>query len=225
MKKACFITGTDTGVGKTEITLALMKGLQDKGHRVNAMKPIATGGEKKGDGLVNDDALRLQSQSSSAIEYKYINPYIYEPAIAPHIAAQSAGETIEVSRVKDNFGKLCSSSDYTLVEGIGGWHVPINKHQSTVDIAKQINLPIIMVVGFRLGCLNHALLTYQAIKLARLRCVGWVANTIDPNLERMQENYTALKERLDCPCIGAIPYISQPKTEDIAMLLKLEQLL
>ncbi len=224
MSKGFFVTGTDTGVGKTEITLALMSLLQEKGYRVNAMKPIAAGGTEIDGRLVNEDARRLQQQASAEVDYARVNPYVFKPAIAPSIAAQTAGVEIEINRIREEFGRVCSNADYTLVEGIGGWQVPVNRHQTMVDIVKLLNIPVILVVGFRLGCLNHALLTYQSIKAARMQCVAWVANTIDPKLECIQENYLTLIDRLDCPCIGAVPYLNSPSTAEIAKLLHLQQL-
>jgi len=225
VNKGYFITGTDTNIGKTEFAVALMRAIQERGHIVNAMKPISAGCTPSKEGLLNDDVIRLQSQSSTEMETSIINPYAFEPAIAPHIAAQEVGIEVKISHIKSNFDRIVSNSDYVVVEGVGGWCVPINKFQTTVDILHQLHLPIIMVVGIKLGCINHAMITYQAIKAARLKCIAWVANIIDPNMQRAKQNYHAIHERLDCPCIATIPYMSTPKTEEIYRLIELDQII
>ena len=225
MSQGYFVTGTDTGVGKTEMTLALMASLQQKNKAVHAMKPVASGAVMSVSGLNNDDARRLQAQASTQLPYPMINPFAYEQPVAPHIEAQRSGIKIDLDRIKRNFDEIRGLSDYAFMEGVGGWQVPINKHQTMADIVKYINLPVILVVGMRLGCINHALLSYQAVKQSRLNCVAWIANTIDPDMVAIQENYEAIRDRLDCPCIGAIPYLATPDTAQIANLLNTEVLM
>jgi len=224
MTKGFFITGTDTDIGKTEVSLALMQALQQQGKVVNAMKPISAGCRLEEAQLLNEDAERLQAQSSLAIDYSTLNPYAFEPAIAPHIAAQEAGVEIDLNVIKARYDEIGLDSDYVIVEGAGGFCVPINKEHTMVDLAKQLNLLVIMVVGIRLGCINHALLTYQSIENSGLKCVAWVANTVDAHMVRSDENYQAIRERIACPCIAQIPYQVSLKTEDICSLLDLSKL-
>ena len=159
-----FITGTDTSVGKTNIALALMRVFKNNGHRVTCMKPVSAGCARTSAGLRNDDAMRLISESSTELSYDDVNPYAYEPAIAPHIAAQMLGENIRLDVISEAFEKISSGSNMVIVEGAGGWLVPITKTQSMADVAKALQLPIILVVGMRLGCLNHALLSVASIE-------------------------------------------------------------
>jgi dethiobiotin synthetase len=202
-----FVTGTDTGVGKTVVTLGLMRGLQDRGHRVLAMKPVASGCRRTALGLRNDDALLLQRQGSLLLDYRDINPYAFEPAIAPHLAASEAGVRIGIEVIKTVFERLAAQADRVCVEGVGGWLVPLNETQTVADLAAELELEIILVVGIRLGCLNHALLTQAAIAAADLPIAGWVANQPSPDCERAGDIIAALRSRLDAPLLGTVPYL------------------
>jgi dethiobiotin synthetase len=202
-----FITGTDTGVGKTVVTLALMQCLQARGLRVVAMKPVASGCRRTVQGLRNDDALQLQNQGSRAVQYDAVNPYAFEPAIAPHLAAAEAGVRIDLAAIRTEFERLAARADRVCVEGVGGWLVPLNESQTVADLAAVLGLDIILVVGIRLGCLNHALLTARAIRAAGLRLAGWVANRSSPGGERIGGNIAALGERLAAPLLGTIPFL------------------
>ena len=216
-----FITGTDTGVGKTAVTLGLMQRLQAHGNTVVAMKPVASGCEQTPGGLRNDDALRLQQQASIALDYAQINPCAFVPAIAPHIAAAQAGARIDLENIADKFQELMCLSDYVLVEGAGGWQVPLNESETLADLARRLGLDVIMVVAIRLGCLNHALLTAASIAAAGCTLAGWVANQLPPASEYAQENITALKSRLSVPLLGVLPIMPVVNARIVAEHLSL----
>lgn len=206
MTRGYFITGTDTGVGKTCVSLALMRRLQAEGHVVTAMKPVASGCEPSPAGLVNDDALRLQAQGSYSVPYAQVNPYALEPPIAPHLAAAMAGVSIDIGVIGEALSAVTESADRVIVEGVGGWLVPIDADRTMEDVARALALPVIMVVGIRLGCLNHALLTARAIAASGVEFAGWIANCLYPDCEFQEENTAALRERLQAPCLGTLPY-------------------
>jgi dethiobiotin synthetase len=214
-----FITGTDTGVGKTVVTLGLMQRLQGQGRRVVAMKPVASGCRRTGQGLRNADALLLQQQGSLPLEYSQVNPYAFEPAIAPHLAAAETGVRIELDAIMRGFERLAAQADLIFVEGIGGWLVPLNEVQTVADLAADLGLGIILVVGIRLGCLNHALLTQAAIAGAGLRLAGWVANHPSPGCERAGENIRALQSRITAPLLGTVPFLPGCCIADVAACL------
>lgn len=208
MTRGYFVTGTDTGVGKTRISLGLMSLLQTQGHVVTGMKPVASGCSRSPAGLVNDDALRLQAQASFRVPYEQVNPYAFEPAIAPHLAANMAGVKIEPAVIREAFEQLTEAADRVVVEGVGGWLVPINASQTMVDVALELGLPVILVVAVRLGCLNHAMLSSEAIGASGLPFAGWIANRLDPGCEAAAENILALRERLDAPFLGEVGFSS-----------------
>lgn len=214
-----FVTGTDTGVGKTEVTAALLYGLAQQGLQVAAMKPVASGCEPTGAGLRNADALKLQALCSTPTAYERVNPYAYEPPIAPHIAARDRGEEISLERLDAGFRSLAAEAECVLVEGVGGFEVPLGEVETTADLTRVLNLPVILVVGVRLGCLNHALLTAAAIARAGLPCAGWVANCVDPDMARMQENIDALRLRLAAPLLGVVPWLPEPGPAELAPFL------
>ena len=204
-----FITGTDTGVGKTLITTALIKLLVQQGNKVVGMKPVSCGCRQVGGQWQHDDALAMMAASNVKLPYETVNPYAFEPAIAPHLAAQLAGETISLSLVHGQFRGLSGAADKIIVEGAGGWLVPINNEESMADLAVVLGLPVILVVGLRLGCLNHALLTVQSIQEKGAKLAGWVANSIDPLFKEKIANIDSLKARIPAPCLGVIPYRDQ----------------
>jgi len=215
-----FVTGTDTGVGKTVISLGLMQLLQDQGLRVAGMKPIASGCERTPDGLRNADALQLQQQSSDMPDYAMVNPYAFEPAIAPHIAASQADINIDLQTLQENYQLLSESADRVIVEGVGGWLVPLNERESMADLALMLGLPVIMVVGIRLGCINHALLTAQAIRYSGNQLLGWVANDSNPGCEQVLQIVEALDSRVDAPLLGVLPHISSVTSGVVAEYLR-----
>jgi dethiobiotin synthetase len=198
MKKAFFVTGTDTGVGKTWATLSLMRGLQQQGLTVVGIKPVATGARWCEGRWVNEDALALQEAASVSLPYELVNPFVFERPTSPHIAADQAGEAIDLQWIVRIFGELRKSADCVLVEGVGGWKVPLNRRESVADLAAALGLPVIMVVGLRLGCLNHALLTHEAIRSSAAEFAGWIANHLLRDLPYAAENIETLTELMGC---------------------------
>lgn len=201
-----FITGTDTGVGKTCIALALMNKFKQQGKIVAGMKPVSAGCSQTNKGLRNSDAVQLTQASSIELPYNIVNPYAYEPPIAPHIAAQEAGEKIDPGRVAACYNQIIEQSEIVIVEGAGGWLVPINDSETMADLAMHIHLPVILVIGMRLGCLNHALLSVESIKNSGLTLAGWIANNISEQMDRCQENIYSLKHRIPAPLLGNVQH-------------------
>lgn len=206
MTRGFFITGTDTGVGKTRVSLGLMHLLQKQGHVVTGMKPVASGCRATPAGPVNEDALLLQAQASYTAPYRQVNPYAFEPPIAPHIAAAACGVMIDPGAIRQALSDLTQAADRVIVEGVGGWLVPIDATRTMADVAVAMGLPVIMVVGIRLGCLNHALLTAAAVAAAPVPFAGWIANRLEPACEAADEMVGALRDRLTVPCLGDLVY-------------------
>ncbi|GLR64987.1 dethiobiotin synthase [Marinospirillum insulare] len=226
MTKAYFLTGTDTDAGKTTMAAGLLYLAQKQQLSTLGMKPIASGSEVNTQGLRNSDALALMAQSSIKRPYQEVNPYAFVPAIAPHIAAKEAGIELKVSDLyKAAQIILHQQADFTLIEGAGGWRVPINNQAFLSDLAIALNLPVILVVGVKLGCINHALLTAQAISSDGLKLAGWVANVIDPNCARLKEVLATLKKQISAPCLGQVPYLEEPSAEKVASYLSINTLL
>lgn len=215
-KKAFFVTGTDTNVGKTLIAAGLLIAAKKKGLTTAALKPVAAGCEKTAVGLRNDDALLLQSVVTQQLDYDQINPYALEAAIAPHIAAQQEKRSLSVDRLSGFCRGVLSSANFTLMEGAGGWRVPINARETLADLAKNLQLPVILVVGVRLGCINHALLTFEAIVRDGLPVAGWIANCIDAEMPALQENIESLRARLAAPCLGVVPFLTEHSPDKVA---------
>lgn len=219
---AFFITGTDTEIGKTTVASALLHKANQHGLSTLACKPIASGCSTTPLGLRNDDALLLHAHCSVTIPYEHINPYAFEPAIAPHIAAQQAQQTIEATALTQAIHYILEQqAEFTLIEGAGGWHVPINAQQRLSDIAISMALPVIVVVGIRLGCINHALLTIESIQRSGLPLAGWVANQLQPQRPSDKENIRYLTEQLPCPLLGAVPFLAAPSAQACAPYLSL----
>ncbi len=204
MAKGYFITGTDTDVGKTCATVALMRRFRRDGTTVVGMKPVAAGCVMRHGQLKNADALLLQANASVAADYGLINPYAYQQPVSPHIAGSH--NPVESATVLAGFSKLQTLADLVLVEGAGGWLSPINAQEDNSDLAKALGLPVILVVAIRLGCINHAKLTYQAIRHTGLPCAGWIANCTDPEMLCQNENIDTLKIALPAPLLGVLPY-------------------
>ncbi|MFZ2404966.1 MAG: dethiobiotin synthase [Methylobacter sp.] len=205
MEKGYFITGTDTNVGKTWATIALMHYFKNRGKSVAGMKPVAAGCLMLDGQLKNEDALLMQEHASLPIDYGLINPYAYELPVSPHIAGVKNPVKLDVLAVK--FELLKTLADIVVVEGAGGWYSPLNERETISDLAKALALPVIMVVAIRLGCINHARLTYQAIKQSGVHCAGWIAVCIDPGLQNRDENIQTIKAALDAPLLGVLPYM------------------
>jgi dethiobiotin synthetase len=213
-----FVTGTDTGVGKTLVSCALLHAFAAQGKRVAGFKPVAAGCDEDD---YNDDAKRLSAASTVRAIYGQVNPYCFPRPIAPHLAAWHAGARIEFSRIMASYRELAGQSDEVIVEGAGGFCVPLNDKQDTADLVKQLDLPVILVVGMRLGCINHALLTLRVIAHLQLECAGWVANVLDTEMPALQENIESLRERIAAPLLGVIPYQSQPDIHETAARLNI----
>lgn len=221
MARGYFVTGTDTEVGKTWCSLGLMAHLQNQGKTVLAMKPVASGCSQTSHGLRNDDALRLQAQASIELPYEMVNPYAFEPAIAPHIAAAHYGVTIKLETIVDTYQRIKDEAELTIVEGVGGWQVPLNDSKSVADLAAALNLPVILVVGLRLGCINHALLTAESIRASGCTLAGWVANRVDPAMQEQQDNIRSIEQRISAPLLGELPYMEHMNIATMAASLSL----
>mgnify|MGYP000353062943 CR=1 FL=1 len=225
MSASFFVTGTDTDVGKTFVACALLAAAREQGLSTAAIKPIAAGCENGEDGLRNDDALALQAEMSLPLPYQQVNPIAFEPAIAPHIAAAREGKHITVDRLVGFCrGMLMQRADFSVIEGAGGWRVPVNARETLADLAKELNLPVVLVVGMRLGCINHAILTAEAIHRDGLPIAGWVANRVDPDMSCYDENLQTIKQRLPFPCLGEIPWMPGGDAADAGGLLDIEKL-
>jgi len=216
-----FVTGTDTGVGKTLVACALLRVFAGAGKSAVGMKPVAAG--REGTGWA--DAEALASASTVRPQSRIANPYAFEPAIAPHIAAQLAGIEIDIETIGRAYEELSRLAEVVVVEGAGGFLVPLNERQTGADLAIRLGLPVVLVVGMRLGCLNHALLTRRQIEACGLRCAGWVANCFLPDMPYLDGNIRALEQRLACPLLGVVPFRRDPVPAGIAPFLSLEILM
>ena len=206
MKAAYFITGTNTGVGKTHVACKLIRDYIAQGYKVIGMKPVAAGCELVDGAWVNEDVLKLEQASNVKAPRELINPYSFKEAIAPHIAAEKAGVKIKIELIQQAFMRLADIADIVIVEGAGGFLVPLNGSETMADLAAALNIPIILVVGMKLGCINHSLLTIEAIKVRNLRLHGWVANHIDPNMQMLEENEASLVARIVQPKLFSLAY-------------------
>jgi dethiobiotin synthetase len=204
--KGVFVTGTDTGAGKTLVACGIIRVLRGTGRRVAAMKPVASGCEQTATGLISDDAARLAVASGLEAPIDLVNPYRFLPAIAPHLAAAQDGVRIDLQRIAAAFGALSGLADCVVVEGVGGLRVPLNETEDVADLVRLLRLPVVLVVGMRLGCLNHALLTAEAIDRRALRWCGWVANHVDPDMAASDDNVETLTRRLGVPLLGRTPF-------------------
>ena len=224
MNQGYFITGTDTNVGKTWATIALMRYFKKLGKLVVGMKPVAAGcvlvsrdnGEASSSGFIdpdnssdlswcNDDALLIQANVSVHVPYDLINPYAYEQPVSPHIAG--INNPVEFGKIIECYHALKESADIVIVEGAGGWCAPLNAQQDISDLAKALDLPVILVVGVKLGCINHSKLTYQAIQQSGLSCAGWIAVCVDDDMLNEDENIQAIKAAISAPLLGVLPHL------------------
>lgn len=225
MSRGFFITGTDTDVGKTTVALGIMAALQKKGLRVAAMKPVSAGCEDTNDGLRNEDARRLMAQASLALPYELVNPYAFAPPIAPHIAAQQAGVQMQIAPLLEAYRQIARQVDIVIVEGAGGWLVPFNQQLTMADLALALQLPVINVVGIRLGCLNHAQLTTNSIQTSGLQQTAWVANRLAPDMPQADDNIHYLRRHLAGDLLGKIAYCKNTGVESIASQLDVSPLM
>lgn len=221
MKERYFLTGTDTEIGKTFTSCALLLAWQKQELSAVGYKPVAAGAQKVDGKWANEDALALLKASSEGFSLEEINPYCMREAIAPHIAAKNEGVSLELPLILAGFQQLARRADRVLIEGVGGFRVPLGDYFDSADLAKAIGMPVILVVGMRLGCINHALLTAEAIKSRGLKLAGWVANTLQPEMPRLQENLETLKATLQAPCLGVIPHLPSHDPADAVPYLQL----
>jgi len=215
-KFACFVTGTDTEIGKTLVSSALLYALCQKGLKSAGMKPVAAGAEERDGVWHNEDVDRLNAASNVSLPPEVVTPYLWREPVAPHIAARRAGVQMFSSRVMHAFNRMRSECDAVVVEGVGGFCVPLSDYVDMSDLARELNLPVVMVVGMRLGCINHALLTVQAVLAQGLVLAGWVANTVDPDMPYLQENIETLQRRLSAPLLGRIPRLADATAQSAA---------
>ena len=214
MSDGYFVTGTDTNVGKTWSSIALMRALQGQGLIVNGMKPVAAGCEWQQGEWKNQDALLLQRYASQTLAYRQVNPYAFEKPVSPHIACGRVDLDLEV--ISHAFHVLKSKSDCVLVEGAGGWFSPLDRVLDNAHLACALQLPVILVVGMRLGCINHARLTYQAILQANLPLAGWMAVQVDKDMLEFEANLVFLQSCIQVPLLGVLPYLNKPDFDFLA---------
>ena len=220
MPQSYFVTGTDTGIGKTIVSCALLSAYSARGNTVIGMKPVVTG-RVCGEWV---DVKAIVAASSVAAPREWVNPYAFIPPISPHLAAKEAGIEIDVEVIRQACLNLQKISDVVVVEGVGGIMVPLNDRNDVADMACALDLPVILVVGMRLGCLNHALITAKIIQASGLKLAGWVANQIDPQMNSFDENLHTLKERLNCPLLGVLPFERNVSTKNFSTLLDITKL-
>ena len=201
-----YVTGTDTGIGKTLASTVLLHALRGRGLRAVGMKPVASGCVDAGDGLRNEDALALLAASDPRPDYADLNPYALPQPLAPEIAAREAGIEVGLEKIVAAFERLQASADAVVVEGVGGWAAPLATTLDQADMVRALRLPVILVVGMRLGCLSHARLTARAILDDGCELAGWIANHVDADMQRQDENFELLTARMPVPCWGRIPY-------------------
>lgn len=226
MRATYFVTGTDTDAGKTLVSCGLLVAAAAQGRKVAGLKPVAAGCVETPDGLRNDDALALMAASNLPLSYDEVNPVALAPAMAPHLAASAAGRRLSVRQLSGYVRAAASyRPDLLLIEGAGGWWVPLSEREYLSGLARELQLPVILVVGLRLGCLNHALLTVGAIRADGARLAGWVGTVLDPAMPGLDATVATLRERLPAPCLGIIPHLSPPDAAAAAEYLDLAPLL
>jgi dethiobiotin synthetase len=219
MSQSWFVTGTDTEIGKTWCTLALIQHFKNQGLRVAGMKPIASDCQHTKAGLRNSDAEQILKLSGLEVPYERVNPYAFEPPIAPHIAAKQVGQVIDINMIIERYHSLAKQADVVIIEGFGGWRLPVNETQGVKDLVFALQVPVILVVGLRLGCINHALLTAEAIARDGCTLAGWIANPVDRHFDA-QDSIDTLKAHLDAPLLANLPFLA---TKDISQLAKTMQ--
>ncbi len=220
--QSVFVTGTDTGVGKTVASATLLHAWRARGARMGGMKPVASGCEWTDEGWRNEDAVALQQAGEAGLAYADINPYALEQPLAPEIAAREAGVVLSLPVIRQAYDRLAGQVDRMVVEGVGGWDAPLSETLDQRDLVRALEIPaVVLVVGLRLGCINHARLTVRALQADGLQLVGWIANEIDPQMARREENFAILCERLPAPCWGRLPYRPRPDPRELASLLVL----
>jgi len=219
MSRGWFVSGTDTGIGKSLASATLLHALRGRGLRAVGMKPLASGCEATAQGWRNEDALALQAASDPRPAYDDVNPFALPNPLAPELAAADAGIRVTLEPIVSAFERLSRQADAVVVEGVGGWAAPLSAELDQADLARALDLPVVLVVGLRLGCINHARLTARAIEQDGLRLAGWIANDIDPAMARADENFELLKQRLPVACWGRLPFRQKPDPAQLASLL------
>jgi dethiobiotin synthetase len=221
-----FITGTDTGVGKTVVAAGIVRVLAERGHRVVGLKPVASGSVLTPQGLRNSDALALASESSIRRPYELTNPYCFEPGVAPHLAARDVGVSVTLDDLVNWYGRATAGSEVAIIEGAGGWRVPLHPDGFLSDLPERLGLGVILVVGLRLGCLSHARLAFEAIARAgRSPFVGWIGSQVEPGLERLDGNVETLGRLLGAPALALVPPLPDASSAAAAVHLARPQLL
>ncbi len=219
-RRGLFVTGTDTGIGKTCTVLGLMAGFKRRGLRVQGMKPVATGCRRTEAGLRSDDALAILAHAGADAPYEWVNPYAFEPPIAPAFAAREAGVRISMTKILVAERRLARAAEFVIVEGIGGWRVPLGPRISVSDLATRLGYPVVLVVGLRLGCISHALLTAEAIARDGAVLAGFVAVQIERDYTSPAETLKTLAARIPAPRLGFVPWMERPGAEDVAAYLE-----
>ena len=221
MTASFYVTGTDTGVGKSVASAALLHALRRDGLHAVGMKPVASGCDATADGLRNEDGLALQAASSPPLpDYADVNPVALPAPLAPELAAADVGVTLSLDPIVSAYARLASRADAVVVEGVGGWLAPLSATLDQVDLVRALDLPVVLVVGLRLGCINHARLTERALAADGVRLVGWIANEVDPAMARIDDNVRVLEQRLAVPCWGRLPYSPVPGPQRLASHLR-----
>jgi dethiobiotin synthetase len=224
-QRGVFVTGTDTDIGKTWIAAGLLAALRARGLRACGMKPVASGCVAGSEGWRNADALLLQAGSAEPMPpYELVNRYAFAPAISPHLAAQADGLRIATGLIRDDLLRLAAQTGHVVVEGAGGWLAPLNESETMADLARTLALPVVLIVGMRLGCLNHALLSSEAITRSGLPFAGWIANQIDPDMLCLAENIDTLRQRIAAPLLGVVPHLTAFDAEKIGNCLETRSL-
>lgn len=222
MKKAFFVTGTDTEVGKTTISAAILYKAAELGLTTLGLKPVASGAMETTEGPRNEDGLALAQAATEKLPYQQVNPILFTEAIAPHIAARHEGRKLNTDRLAGFCqGAMLKGADFTLVEGAGGWRVPLNEYELLSRLPLRLNLPVILVVGVKLGAINHALLTAEAVMRDGLKLAGWVGNCVDPQMSCLEENLETLKQLMPAPCLGIVPFVEGGDSRAMAKCLDL----
>jgi len=225
MARGYFVCGTDTGVGKTLIARSLLARLNDLGYSTAAMKPVASGCGATIEGLRNDDAVQLMNLASAPLPYEQVNPYALQRPIAPNLAADEQGVEIKVAKIVERFQKISRSVDFLIVEGVGGWMVPLSGTELVADMARAMALPLILVVGIRLGCINHALLTVAAIQSGSRLPMMWIANMVEPDIDAVSGIIDTLQERIPYPLVGIVPYVPSGDLRQAACQIDMQAVL
>ena len=218
IEKAYFITGTDTEVGKTRVTAGLLQLLSRQGFKVAGMKPVAAGCEWRDGQWKNEDALMLQENATVPLAYDLVNPYAFQLPVSPHLAGN--GQSVEMTQIQHNLNQINQQVDLTLVEGAGGWFSPLSERFNNQDLAEYLNLPVILVVAIRLGCINQALLSWQAIQSSKVPAAGWVAVKLDKKMVMADENIQFLQQKISMPLLATVPYCEQAEPHTISKYLR-----